>query len=371
MSKHLIVALVAAAGLAGCGSGDKDRGRTTSATTTRTSDTDRPTYQTATARDMQQGWVPGRPPSATTSQNLARAEAQTGVSARTSSVQTVGDTSGGATVRPAGYTGGQQQARIMTTAAAAPASAAPIAGDAFVRESLAGDIFEVESSRLALERASDERLRQFAQMMVDDHSQAHDRLMQAADVQGIEVSGRPTPRQIAMLERLAGLEGTAFDLEYSQAQVDAHQQAVTLHERFLQTGRNPQLQAQAEERLPIIRGHLEEIRPLAEELYFTTLHQNGLGAGQDSMRRPMDRQRPMDQDRPRDQMRPADQNRPMDEGLQPDRRTTPRRNDSGALPPPMRRDTPGMTPGQQPDRAAPPTGPDQPRSQPANEPDPR
>lgn len=304
MSKHLIVALVAAAGLAGCESGDKDRERTTSATTTRTSDTEQPAYQTATARDMQQGWVPGRPPSATTSTNLARAEAETGVGVDSYTTRTVADS--GFTVRPAGYAGGQREARVITTAAAAPG--APISADGFAREALTGDIFEIESSRLALERATDDRLRQFAQMMIEDHSRAQDRLMEAVDVLGIDPPRQPTPRQIALLDRLSGLSGPQFDLEYSQAQVDAHQAAVSLHEQFLRSGRNPQLQAQAEERLPMLSGHLEAIRPIAEELYLATLRANGLnGQG----------------------------------GMQPDRRSTPPRDDPGAFPPPMRRDTPG------------------------------
>ncbi len=306
MSKHLFVALVAAAGLAACETGDKDRGRTTSATTTRTSDTtDRPAYQTATARDMQQGWVPGRPPSATTSTNLAQAEAQTGLRADS-----------GFTVRPAAYTG--PEARVTTTAAAA--APAPVGGDMFAREALSGDIFEVESSRLALERATDQRVRQFAQMMIDDHSAAHDRLMEATDVQGIEVTGRPNPRQIAILDRLANLQGAQFDLEYTQAQVDAHQAAVRLHEQFLRTGSNPQLQALAEERLPILRDHLDQIRPIAEELYLSTLQRNGLNGPQ----------------------QPGIQRQPMnDEGMQPPR---PAPRDDTGLPPPMRRDTPGTQP---------------------------
>ena len=349
MSKHLIIALIAAAGLAGCESGDKDRGRTTSATTTRTSDSsDRPAYQTATARDMRQGWVPGRPPSATTSTNLARAEAQTGVRMDTVSRDE------GVSVRTAAYTGGRadQGARVMTTAAPAPRGT--ISGEAFIRESLTGDIFEVESSKLAAERATDERLRRFAQMMVEHHSQAYDKLVEAADVQGIDAPDRPSQRQAALLERLAGLEGPQFDLEYSEAQVEAHQRAVKLHEHFLRSGSNPQLQAQAEERLGIIRGHLDEIRPIADDLYLTTLRQNGLeGRGQEGVQRPRDPQRPMDH------------GRPMDRGTQPDR-PRPAREGSG-LPPPMRRDTPGMTPGQQPG----PTGPDRPQSQPSGEPDPR
>lgn len=236
MTKHVLIALVAAAGLTACGSGDKQ-----TRTTRRETTTERPVTQTATARDMRQGWVPGQPPSATTSTTLAGAEAMVGRTAQPTF-----------TVQPA--------------ARSAMAAPAPIGGDAFVRTGLAGDMFEVESSQLALDRASDERVRQFAQMMIDDHTAAFEQLAQAADVQGIALPEGPIPRQLAMLDRLSTLQGDQFDLEYIQAQVDAHQNAVQIHELFIRTGRNPQLQALAEQRLPIIRDHLEQARMLAEVL---------------------------------------------------------------------------------------------------------
>jgi putative membrane protein len=83
---------------------------------------------------------------------------------------------------------------------------------------------EVELGRLAGERAQNSSVKQFAQMMVQDHSKAGQELKQAVMANGGEVNTEPPDDSEELLEKLKGLRGADFDREYMDAMVNAHQE---------------------------------------------------------------------------------------------------------------------------------------------------
>src|SRR5262245_50632425 len=61
----------------------------------------------------------------------------------------------------------------QVAAAPAPSAAAPPSAGTFVEKAAIAGMFEVESSRIAIDRVNDPKLKEFAQMMVDDHTKAN------------------------------------------------------------------------------------------------------------------------------------------------------------------------------------------------------
>src|SRR5687768_6887579 len=57
----------------------------------------------------------------------------------------------------------------------------------FVNEAASSGLYEVESSRLVAEKATDTEEKQFAQQMIDDHSKANDELKQIAESKNLKV----------------------------------------------------------------------------------------------------------------------------------------------------------------------------------------
>lgn len=139
----------------------------------------------------------------------------------------------------------------------------------FVNQAAVSNMFEIQSSRLAQEKARDDRLREFARQMVNDHSSAADQLRQAAQKQEQELA---LPNQLdeehrQKLEQLRGMKGKRFDRNYVKMQIEGHEAAVELYRRYDQTGSEGPLRQFAERTLPTLREHQQSIQQIRDERF--------------------------------------------------------------------------------------------------------
>lgn len=133
----------------------------------------------------------------------------------------------------------------------------------FVKMVAISDMFEIESSKLAQQRA-DATSKTFAARMVKDHTATSTELKSIAFKVKLDVpTGMDTAHQ-TKFDKLKSLQGADFDKEYDSIQVDAHRDAVDLFERFAKSGDNKELQSFAEKHLPHLREHLRMARDLSK-----------------------------------------------------------------------------------------------------------
>jgi putative membrane protein len=144
-----------------------------------------------------------------------------------------------------------------------PAMAADTAQD-FVNKAAVGGMFEVESSKLADGAAQEGRVKDFAHMMVTDHSAANTKLEKIAGEQKLSVPSALDPEHQAVLDKLNSAKGESFDQAYVQAQRDAHDDAVSLFEDYAKAGDNASLKMFASETLPTLKMHQEEVETIAK-----------------------------------------------------------------------------------------------------------
>lgn len=134
----------------------------------------------------------------------------------------------------------------------------------FVQKAAASGQFEVESSRLAQDKAQAPAIKQFAQRMVQDHTQANQQLQQVAQSAKMPVPNQLDQPHQQMMQRLQGQSGQEFDRTYIQQQAEAHQNAVQLFQQYAQGGDNQQLQQFAQQTLPTLQQHLDMARNLQQ-----------------------------------------------------------------------------------------------------------
>jgi putative membrane protein len=157
---------------------------------------------------------------------------------------------------------------VATAVLAVGIATAALAVDALPDAQFVGFIqqandFELDSSRLALQRSESEAIRAYAKRMTAERGEIALLLSKArseARVGYVPTSSSVRPRHTAVLDRLHTLEGTEFDKAYASAQLAAQIEIVDQVEAYGRDGGNADLRRFAEQALPRLQAELEHAR---------------------------------------------------------------------------------------------------------------
>lgn len=105
-------------------------------------------------------------------------------------------------------------------------SAVGIGDRDFIRDVATMNMAEIELSRTALQRAADGNVKKFAQMMVDDHTGAGDKLKAFASQHNVELPAQLDDKHRDIGEKLSAKQGLEYDKEYAEAMVQGHEDLV-------------------------------------------------------------------------------------------------------------------------------------------------
>ncbi|PCD02133.1 hypothetical protein COC42_11710 [Sphingomonas spermidinifaciens] len=146
-----------------------------------------------------------------------------------------------------------------------PPAAAKSQAPAYVAAAGQSDLFEINSSRIAVRKAQNPAVRQFAQMLIDHHQKTTAATLAAA--RAAKVKTPPPPRleagATASIRELERASGADFDRIYLGQQVPAHRAALDLHTAYSQGGDKAELKASAASAVPIVQQHLDQAQRLA------------------------------------------------------------------------------------------------------------
>lgn len=127
----------------------------------------------------------------------------------------------------------------------------------------AGDVFEITSSMILLNKSSNPQVRAYASMLIDHHTRTTNLALANAKAAGVIA---PPPELSAMQKGMIGAlhaaSPAAIDRLYLQQQVPAHQQALTLMNGYARGGDVPTLRQTAQGAVPIVQAHLTQAQSL-------------------------------------------------------------------------------------------------------------
>lgn len=126
------------------------------------------------------------------------------------------------------------------------------------------DMFEIESARLAQEKAQSADIKELAQMIITDHEKSTADLRTAAQQAQPPITVEPqmTPEQQANLQALRSANGAQFDQAWLQQQLDAHQKALQIVQTYAQNGDVAVFKQHAQTVSGPIQRHLERVQQL-------------------------------------------------------------------------------------------------------------
>jgi len=134
----------------------------------------------------------------------------------------------------------------------------PVYGPNFLHIATSANLWEIESSRAALQVSANPAVRNFAEMIIADHTLLAGKMAAAGKAAGVLPAPPEAlmPTDQAKIDQLRATPATAFDASYRDMQVAAHQQAISLFQTYAAQGDNPILRAMASRTIPMLEKHL-------------------------------------------------------------------------------------------------------------------
>ena len=122
---------------------------------------------------------------------------------------------------------------------------------------------EVELSKVAQDKATSQRLKDFANMMVTDHTKAGDQLKQLAATKNITLPANINDDSQKKLDALNKKTGKDFDKAYTNDMLDGHKNAVDAFKKGSSDLKDADLKSFATQTLPTIQMHQDSIKAIA------------------------------------------------------------------------------------------------------------
>ena len=156
---------------------------------------------------------------------------------------------------------GESAATATVAEAEAPAATTAVG---FVTRAALSDMYEIESSRLALERSQSAAIKTYAQRMIDEHTRMSNEMKATVAQAGLQA--RPPvvldEERLALIRELRESGPGDFDGKYLDQQTESHENTLNLFRDFSNNGDNDQLKQLAARGLPMIENHLQTVQAL-------------------------------------------------------------------------------------------------------------
>ncbi|MBK4735557.1 DUF4142 domain-containing protein [Noviherbaspirillum pedocola] len=144
-----------------------------------------------------------------------------------------------------------------TSAASKGASKMSAADQRYMKDIAQSNLAEIAASKIALENGQAQQVKDFAQKMIDDHTQAENELQTLAQSKGVQLPTEPDAKHRALAKMMSGLKGEAFDRRYmKETGLTDHQKTAKLLHKVADKAKDPDLKAYAQKTLGPVEQHL-------------------------------------------------------------------------------------------------------------------
>lgn len=136
----------------------------------------------------------------------------------------------------------------------------------FVQKAISGGMMEVELGNLAGNKAQNPRVKNFAAMMVADHSASGNELKQLANGNSIPAPANLLPEHRGHVDMMKNKTGSAFDKAYMDMMVKDHQKDLDEYKKAANNLSVPQYKAFASKTVPVLQKHLDSAQAIYKSM---------------------------------------------------------------------------------------------------------
>src|ERR1700733_13619939 len=138
-----------------------------------------------------------------------------------------------------------------------PATVSKADQDFAVNTAIAG-MTEIQAGQMGDQKTKAKDVKEYAEMMVKDHSAAADKLKAIATQKNITLPATLMPDAQKALDNLQQETGTKFDQDYMAMMVSDHKKVIGAFENESKNGSDADIRAFADSTLHMLRMHLEK-----------------------------------------------------------------------------------------------------------------
>ena len=143
-------------------------------------------------------------------------------------------------------------------------AAAAMTDQEFVDFAAQTDMMEAHLGQLASSQASAQGVKDYAQMLVTDHTNDYTQLGGVATKANLVVPKGLDAMHTKMAVPFEKLQGAAFDHRYVQEMIVGHTKAIAVYTKEAANAQNPDLKSYANQALPVLQKHLDGAKDLAK-----------------------------------------------------------------------------------------------------------
>jgi putative membrane protein len=127
------------------------------------------------------------------------------------------------------------------------------------------DMLEANLGQFAQQNAARQDIKDYAQMLVTDHTNDYNQLASVATKNSLTVPKGLDPEHEKMAAALEKLKDGAFEMRYIQEMISGHTKAIAKFKWESENGTNADLKAYATQDLPVLQKHLDGAKDLAKK----------------------------------------------------------------------------------------------------------
>lgn len=131
---------------------------------------------------------------------------------------------------------------------------------------------EIRAGEVALQRASNDEVKQFGRRMIDDHTNAYTQLQAIANEKRITLPIEADQDARQKLDQISKLTGAEFDRKFMDMMVSDHEKAISLFEKEAKDVKDSALRDYVQNTLPTLRDHLSRAREIRKSLGEPSAH---------------------------------------------------------------------------------------------------
>lgn len=138
----------------------------------------------------------------------------------------------------------------------------------FISSAAEANLAEIDIAKVVGQRSTDPAVKDFANRMVTDHTQASQRLATVAEMSGVKLPTEASATLRNQKSEMEKLSGAQLNQAYLRDELQGHKETISAFESEIEHGQNREARNYAEQTLPTLQDHIRIAEDVAGKFGF-------------------------------------------------------------------------------------------------------